>query len=219
MNDTYRLLMHRYGRIFTVLGIIVMFLAPTMIWVVTGIAPDFNKLVIGVLALSAIYLPGGIIEVATYSPFLGTSATYLAFITGNLINLKVPCAMNAREICGTEINTPENEIVSTISVAFSSITTVVIMSLGIILLIPLRPILNSEILQPAFNWVIPALFGALGYKYFKGHWKLVIAPIIFVIIISVIAPTFVNSNIVIKILLAAIVSVLASKILYNKKIV
>ncbi|HOO44430.1 MAG TPA: hypothetical protein PKU69_05100, partial [Bacillota bacterium] len=166
-----------------------------------------------------IYLPGGIIEVATYSPFLGTSATYLAFITGNLINLKVPCVMNAREICQTEINTPENEVVATISVAFSSITTVLIMTLGIILLIPLRPVLNSVVLQPAFNWVIPALFGALGYKYFKGHWKQVIAPIVFVIVLSIFMPTFVNSNIVIIILLAAIVSVVVSKIMYDKKIV
>ena len=219
MNDVYRAQMHKFGRIFTVLGILVMFLAPTMIWLISGVAPDFNKMVVGIVALSAIYLPGGIIEVATYSPLLGPSATYLAFITGNLINLKVPCVMNATEICGTKINTPENEVVSTMSVAFSSITTVVIMSIGIILLIPLRPILNSAILQPAFSWVVSALFGALGYKYFKGSWKLVVAPIIFVIIISIIAPTFVNSNIVIIILLSAIVSIVVSKILYNKEIV
>jgi len=169
MNDQYRNNMHKYGRIFMVMGIIVMFLAPILIWIITGVAPNWAQMIAGVVALSIIYLPGGLIEMMTYSPLLGTSATYLAFVTGNLINLKVPCVMNATEICKTEINTPENEVVSTISVAFSSITTVLILSLGVILLIPLKPVLQSELLAPAFSWVISALFGALGYKYFKGN--------------------------------------------------
>jgi len=219
MNDQYRNTMHKYGRIFMVLGIIVMFLAPMTIWLVTGISPNWAQMIAGVVALSVIYLPGGLIEMMTYSPLLGTSATYLAFVTGNLINLKVPCVMNATEICKTEINTPENEVVSTISVAFSSITTVLILSLGIILLIPLKPVLQSEILAPAFSWVISALFGALGYKYFKGNWKMIIAPMIVVILLSVIMPTFVNGQVIIIILIAAIVTLIVSKILFNKEII
>jgi len=219
MVDVYREKMHKYGRIFMVMGILVMFLAPTVIWLMTGVAPNAAQMVAGVVALSVIYLPGGLIEMMTYSPLLGTSATYLAFVTGNLINLKVPCVMNATEICKTEINTPENEVVSTISVAFSSITTVVILSLGILLLIPLQPVLQSELLAPAFSWVISALFGALGYKYFKNNWLLVIAPIVVVIILSILVPTFVNSQVIIIIIIAVIATLISSKILFNKKII
>jgi len=219
MNDQYRNDMHKYGRIFMVMGIFVMFLAPMMIWLVTGVAPNWAQMIAGVVALSVIYLPGGLIEMMTYSPLLGTSATYLAFVTGNLINLKVPCVMNATEICKTEINTPENEVVSTISVAFSSITTVLILSLGIVLLIPLKPILQSELLAPAFSWVISALFGALGYKYFKGNWKMIIAPMIVVIILSIFIPTFVNGQVIIIILIAAIITLIVSKILFDKEMI
>lgn len=219
MENTYRELMHRYGRIFTVLGIVVMFMAPTTIWIVTGVAPDLAQLGKGVLGLSLIYLPGGLIEMMTYSPLLGTSATYLAFVTGNLINLKVPCVMNATEICGTDINTPENEVISAIAVAFSSITTVTILSLGILMLIPLRPLLSSPVLAPAFTWVVSALFGALGYKYFKGHIKLIIAPMVIVIILSILMPTFVNSQVIIMVLIAAIVTVIVAKMLYNKQMI
>ncbi|MFA7076208.1 MAG: hypothetical protein WC152_06015 [Candidatus Izemoplasmatales bacterium] len=215
----YRSRMHFYGRIFTIIGICVMFAVPILIWVITGVSPDANQLVVGVIALSVLYLPGGIIEVITYGPILGTSGTYLAFITGNLVNLKIPCVMNAKEIVGTEINTEENEIVSTIAVAFSSITTVVIMSLGVALLIPLRPILNSPVLAPAFNWVVSALFGALGYKYFKNHLKLVIAPLLFVIVLSIIAPSFVYGNIVIVILIEAIVTIIVARILWKKQLI
>lgn len=218
MKD-YRNKMHLYGRIFTVIGILVMFLVPTLIWLITGVSPNVDQLIVGVIALSVLYLPGGIIEVITYGPILGTSGTYLAFITGNLINLKIPCVMNAREIIGTEINTEENEIVSTIAVAFSSITTVLIMTLGVAMLIPLRPLLNSPVLAPAFNWVVSALFGALGYKYFKNNLKLVIAPLVFVIVLSIIAPSFVYGNIVIVILLAAIITILVARVLWSKKLI
>lgn len=219
MNDQYRNNMHKYGRIFMVMGIIVMFLAPMMIWLFTGISPNWAQMIAGVVALSVIYLPGGLVEMMTYSPLLGTSATYLAFVTGNLINLKVPCVMNATEICKTEINTPENEVVSTISVAFSSITTVLILSLGILLLIPLKPVLQSELLAPAFSWVISALFGALGYKYFKGNLKMIIAPLIVVILLSIFIPTFVNGQVIIIILIAAIITLIVSKILFDKELI
>ncbi len=196
-----------------------MFLVPVVTWLVTGISPDLDQLVVGVIALSVIYLPGGIIEVLTYGPILGTSATYLAFITGNLVNLKIPCVMNARDVAKTEINTEENEVISTVAVAFSTITTIVIMGLGVALLIPLKPLLNSEVLKPAFDWVVPALFGALGYKYFKTNPKLVVAPMIFVIILSIVKPQFVYENVVIVILLAAIITILVARILYIKKLI
>ena len=215
----YRQRMHFLGRIFTVIGILIMFAVPFLIWIITGVSPDVNQLFVGVMALSILYLPGGIIEVITYGPILGTSGTYLAFITGNLVNLKIPCVMNATELAKTEINTEENEIVSTVAVAFSSITTVVIMSLGVMMLIPLRPLLNSPVLAPAFNWVVSALFGALGYKYFKNHLKLVVAPLIFVIILSLIAPKFVYGNIVIVIVLSALVTILVSRVLWKKGLI
>ncbi|MGD9964695.1 MAG: hypothetical protein AB7S96_05005 [Candidatus Izemoplasmatales bacterium] len=215
----YRQRMHFLGRIFTVIGILIMFAVPFLIWIITGVSPDVNQLFVGVMALSILYLPGGIIEVVTYGPILGTSGTYLAFITGNLVNLKIPCVMNATELAKTEINTEENEIVSTVAVAFSSITTVVIMSLGVMLLIPLRPLLNSPVLAPAFNWVVSALFGALGYKYFKNHLKLVVAPLIFVIILSLISAKFVYGNIVIVIVLSALVTILVARVLWKKGLI
>ncbi len=216
---SYNDLMHRYGRIFMVLGFTVMFMVPFGIMLMTQTPPDLNQLVIGVAALSLIYLPGGIVEVVTYSPMLGTTATYLAFITGNLANLKIPCVMNARKIVGTEIGTPENEVVSTLSVVASTLTTVGIMSMGILLLIPLRPILSSTLLQPAFNWVVSALFGALGYKYFKGNLKIVIIPLGLMVILGLLLPSFVTGNITIIIMVGAITSVLVAKLLYDKKII
>lgn len=214
---TYRDKMHFYGRIFIIIGMVMMFLIPVVTWIVTETGPDVNQLITGVIALSVLFLPGGIIEVLTYGPILGTSGTYLAFITGNLVNLKIPCVMNARQIAGTEINTEENEIISTIAVAASTITTISVMVVGVLLLQPLKPYLESDILKPAFNWVVSALFGALAYKYIKGQVKYAIAPLLFVSVLSLFAPVFLQKNVVIVILLAALVAIGVSRYLFIKE--
>ncbi len=216
---SYNDLMHRYGRIFMIMGLTVMIMVPISMMIFTQTAPNINSMVVSIAMLSLIYLPGGIVEVITYSPMLGTSATYLAFITGNLANLKIPCVMNARGIVGTQIGTPENEVVSTLSVVASTLTTVAIMSIGILMLIPLRPILSSPVLKPAFDWVVSALFGALGYKYFKGNLKVVIVPLALMVLLGLLMPSFVIGNITIVILVGAVVSVLVAKLLYDKKII
>lgn len=209
-------LLHRRGRVFMGLGLVVMILVPVTMWIATGTAPNPALFFPAFLTLSLLQLPGGIIEVVTYSPMLGTSATYLAFVTGNLSNLKIPCAMNAREICGTTIGSPENEVVATLAVASSTITTTLVMTFGVILLIPLTPLLQAPVLQPAFNWVVSALFGALGYKYFRANPKLILAPLVFMIALGVLAPSFLIGNLAIAIVIGAIVSTLFAKFLFDR---
>jgi hypothetical protein len=216
---SYNDLLHRKGRIFILLGFTVMLSVPFTIWAVTGVNPDPELLFLAFFSLSLMNLPGGIVEVVTYAPILGTSATYLAFITGNLSNLKIPCVMNSRQLCGTEIGTPENEVISTLSVSASTITTTLVMTLGVLLLIPLSPILNSPVMQPAFNWVVSALFGALGYKYFRSSPKLVLVPVVFMVTLAILAPKFLVSNLAIAIVIGALVSVVAARIMFNKKMV
>ena len=62
----------------------------------------------------------------------GSGGGYLAFITGNLINMKIPCAVNARDMVGAKTGTPENEIISTISIATSSLVTILVLAVGVL---------------------------------------------------------------------------------------
>ena len=167
---------HFYGRLFTVAAIILILAVPVIMAIVLKTAPDFKVLVTGVLTLY-VFLIGGIVEVITYAPILGTNGTYLGFITGNLANLKVPCAVNAREAAGVSNGSPEGEIVSTVSIAASTITTTIIIAIGVALLVPLTPVLESEALAPAFHTAFAALFGGLAYKYFVKDLKLVPVPL------------------------------------------
>ncbi len=175
---------HFLGRIFLGLAIIVILLIPTIMAIVLRKAPDFLVILKSFIPL-IVFIIGGFVEVMTYSPLLGTSGTYLAFFTGNLVNLKVPCAVNARELAGVKHGSKEGEIVSTISVATSTIVTTLIIAIGVAALTPLTPVLESPTLAPAFETAFTALFGALAYKYFIKDLKLVPLPLILTLLLEI----------------------------------
>ena len=152
---------HRYGRVACVLTLVMLLSAPFLIGRYLGAMPDMAAFGKGFLAIGLVWLVSCVAEYLVYTPMLGAGGGYLAFITGNLINMKIPCAVNARDIVGVKAGTPENEIISTLSIATSSLVTILVLALGVLLLIPLQPILQSPVLQPAFDNVVPALFGAM----------------------------------------------------------
>ena len=125
---------------------------------------------------------------------LGAGGGYLAFITGNLINMKIPCAVNARDIVGTKTGTAENEIISTLSIATSSLVTIVVLALGVALLVPLQPVLQSPVLQPAFANVVPALFGAMAYQYFRKNVQVAVAPLVVMSLLFMLVPSLTSST-------------------------
>lgn len=184
---------HFYGRIGLWIGIILLIAAPFLMGVSLDAMPDLGAFGKGLAQIAIIYIPSCIVEFLIYMPMLGAGGSYLAFITGNLINMKIPCALNARDIVGTEAGTTENEIVSTLSIAASSLVTTLVIALGVLLMIPLRPVLEAPALQPAYNNVVPALFGAMAYKYFRRGKKLVAIPLIVMTVLFVVMPSLISS--------------------------
>ena len=160
---------HSLGRILTLLVLLLLLAAPFAIGLFLGAMPNIGAAAKAFLGVGLVYLVSGIVEYLIYVPMLGAGGSYLAFITGNLINMKVPCAINARDIVGVKSGTPENEIVATLSIAASSLVTILVLALGVALMIPLQPILQSPVLQPAFENVVPALFGAMACRYYRSN--------------------------------------------------
>jgi len=214
MKRSYNEDMHRIGRISGVTVIAFILLIPTVVCLYFDIFPPITALLKGIAMVCMIYIPISIAEVLTYAPLLGSSAAYLVFVTGNLTNLKIPCAKMAMEQCDVKSSTEEGDIIATISVAASSITTVVIVFLGMLLITPIKPIITSPVLQPAFNNILPALFGALGAYFIKKEWKLAIVPLVVIIIISLIVD--INGILGVFIPIMGGISILASRIMYKK---
>ena len=164
------------------------------------------------------YWAVGLVEVITYVPMLGAGGSYLSFVTGNISNLKLPCALNALESANVKAQSEEGEIVSTIAIAVSSIVTTVIIILGVILLVPLEPILSNPVLTPAFDQMLPALFGALGIVFVSKNLKIAIAPVLLMLILFVFVDALDSSMVGIMVPVGVIFTIVFSRILYKRGI-
>ena len=186
--------LHRLGRITMLSSMIIMTLVPFIMGAIFDVSPDMQAFLRGYAKVAVVYLPVSLVEFLVYAPMLGSGGSYLAFITGNVTNMKIPCAMNARDIAKTEVGTPENEIVSTISVAVSAIVTTLVILVGVVLLVPHQPVLNAPVLQPAFNNVVPALFRALGLKYFAKSPKIAAIPLLLMCLLCIFVPSMITQT-------------------------
>ena len=186
--------LHRIGRITMLLGILVLMAVPFVVAGIYGASINVSGFWAGFAKVAIIYIPVSIVEFLVYGPMLGAGGSYISFITGNVTNMMIPCAMNARDIAGTQVGTPEHEIISTISTATSAIVTTLVIVVGVILLIPLQPVLQSEVLAPAFDYVVPALFGALGLKYFTKSPQIAVIPVVLMSALCIFVPSMISQT-------------------------
>ncbi len=194
---------------------LVLLMFPTAICVYYDAWPEATALLKGLLAIAPMYWAVGIIEVLTYVPMLGAGGSYLGFITGSLTMLKVPCTLAALERAKVKSGTQEGEAVATIAIAVSSIVALFIIFMGVLLIVPLTPILESPTLAPAFEQLLPALFGGLGVALIGRNWKIAVAPIVLMIALFVAMPQLAPSA-AIFVPVAAGVAILAARLMYRK---
>ena len=192
--DTYMKKTHFLGRLVSVVSLILLLGAPFVIGLILGALPDMGAVARGFVSVGLVWTVSSVVEFLVYTPMLGAGGSYLAFITGNLINMKIPCAMNAKELVGAKSGTPENEVISTLSIATSSLVTILVLFLGVLLLIPLQPVLQSPALQPAFANVVPALFGAMAYKYYRKDPVLAMIPLAVMTVLFTLVPSLTGST-------------------------
>lgn len=192
--ERYNARTHLLGRLSSAITLIMLVGAPFLIGAYLGAMPDLGAVGKAFLSVGLVWTVSSVAEFLIYTPMLGAGGGYLAFITGNLINMKIPCAVNARDIVGAKTGTAENEIISTLSIATSSLVTIVVLALGVALLVPLQPVLQSPALQPAFDNVVPALFGAMAYKYFRGNMKIAAAPLVAMSVLFILVPSLIGST-------------------------
>lgn len=185
---------HVLGRIVSAITLVLLVGAPFLIGTFLGAMPDMGAVAKGFLSVGLVWTVSSVAEFLIYTPMLGAGGGYLAFITGNLINMKIPCAVNARDIVGTKTGTAENEIISTLSIATSSLVTIVVLALGVALLVPLQPVLQSPVLQPAFANVVPALFGAMAYQYFRKNVQVAVVPLVVMSLLFMLVPSLTSST-------------------------
>ena len=213
---TYMDSVHRDGTIWNLTVMVLLFMFPVSVAVIFGAVPDWNALLLGLIATAPMYWVVGVIETITYVPMLGAGGSYLSFVTGNISNLKMPCAINALEQNEVTAGSEEGEVISTIAIATSSIVTTLIIIVGVILIVPLTPVLSAPALQPAFEQILPALFGGLGVAFVSKNWKIAVAPVILMLALFVFIPTLNSGTVGIMVPVSAVFTIVVARILYKK---
>ena len=192
--EKYSKTTHFIGRLVSAITVIMLVGAPFLIGKHLGAFPDIGAVGKAFFSVGLVWTVSSVAEFLIYTPMLGSGGGYLAFITGNLINMKIPCAVTARDMVGVKSCTKENEIISTLSIATSSLVTILVLAVGVLALTPLQPLLQSPTLQPAFDNVVPALFGAMAYKYYRKNMSIAVAPLVVMSVLFMLVPSLVGST-------------------------
>lgn len=215
-NESYLDSIHRYGRIWGLSLFCLVLAVPLTVCTVFHVFPRWDALFAGILAILPMYWAVGIVEMFTYVPMLGAGGAYLSFVTGNISNLKLPCALDAMERAKVKASSEEGEIISTIAIAVSSIVTTLIILVGVILIVPLSPLLEAEVLTPAFDMILPALFGGLAVVFISKNAKLSVAPIILMLALFIFVPALNKGSVGIMVPVGVLFTVAVARILYKK---
>ena len=215
-NLSYMDSVHRDGRIWNLSVMVLLIAFPIAVAIFFGVSPDWAALGAGVLMTAPLYWVVGVIETITFVPMLGAGGSYLSFVTGNISNLKLPCALNALEQNGVSANSEEGEVISTIAIATSSIVTTIIIIIGVICIVPLTPILEAPVLEPAFAQILPALFGGLGVAFVSKNWKIAVAPIALMLVLFIFIPALNEGTVGIMVPVSALFTIATARIMYKK---
>jgi len=211
----YERLNHLIGRATLPVGFLLTFVPLGILWLRFGITPDLKALGQGIFSISVLMAPVSLVEVLTFTAMLGSGGMYMAYLTGNITNLKIPSAAMAMDVCEATPGTEEGEIVSTIAIAGSVIVSEIIIVAGVLLLAPLGGLLTHPVVKPAFEHILPALFGAIGAYYVLKEWKVAVVPLALAIGLNLVG----NLPTALTIPVCVLASVLTARLLYKKGLV
>lgn len=177
---------HRLGRLTSLMCIIFMIGGPMAICYRFDIFPPMSAFLKGFLSFLPIMAPLAVIEAITYAPILGPGATYLSFITGNITNMKIPAVTSALDAAGVKRGTDEGEVISIIATGVSSLVVIAMLVVLIMFVDVIEPIVTWAPIQPAFDNVMPALFGAMCTGIIFQQIKLSIPTLTFGIVLALV---------------------------------
>ncbi len=233
ITDSFQAWAHKWGRVGTLIALLYMIALPFIVLGFYDSIPSLGQVInLSTISILMIYIPVGFSEAISYTPILGASS-YLTFITGNIMNLKLPCAVNAMKLAKKEPNTPEGEAISSVAVAVCSIMTIVILALAALFSAWISPVFELPAVKTASNYLIPALFGSLtlglfastssGKKIVKNGVMGVVPVIIIITILALVVRITTGSSLFgmvgFLILFMLPVSIISSRIMWKKNII
>jgi len=185
-SNNYNNRVHMVGIISSLLIIVALFIVPLGAQIIFGQSVKWGPTFKAMGSAALVFGPVAVIEFLSYLPIIGAGGQYLSFTTGNVMNMKIPAAATGRKIVEVAEGTEEGDAISMISIAVSSVVTTLIVFIGMALGSQLLPLLQNEILTPAFNNVMPAIMGALGIPIIVRNIKTATVPVALAVILTLV---------------------------------
>ncbi len=152
---------HKIGR-WTLSAVCITSLFPVAyLYFVHGIFPPMEWIWRDIILITASFGLIWLIEPLTFYPALGLSGCYLAFISGNIGNNKLPAAVTAQEVVGVEQGSKQAEIITTCAICGATTTTLTVVAIGAIGGSVILDAFPPVVVDAVKNYVVPSIFGAL----------------------------------------------------------
>ncbi len=163
----------------SIVAVIAMIAVPVAVTMIFNIKVDWAATIPIATSLIAMFAPMAIVENISYYPIIGAGGVYLSCITGNIMNMKLPCALSGMKIIDAEPGTSKGDIISIISIGVSSIVTTIILFLGMLVVGQfIAPLITNPILKPGFDNIMPSLMGAISVPFVVRSPKLAVFPVV-----------------------------------------
>lgn len=218
---------HAIGRVCTLVAMLIMLGIPAIICSVYDIWPSFGSVMAAAGPLLAMFIPSVLSEVISFTPITG-SAAYISSIMGNVSNIKFPCAMSAMERTNSSSGTEQGEVIATCAMCISGIVTTLIVAVGVVLLVPLQPVLTHPTVITATKYIMPALMGSMATSFFvnknagayviEGKMKLVAVGLVVTLALFLMFPSLLAKQGYVMLGLIPVL-IIVSRVFYNKGIV
>lgn len=184
-TSNYNNRVHIVGIISSLLVILSLVIVPLGVQILFSQEVNWGPTLKAMGSAAMVFIPVAVIEFFSYVPIIGVGGQYLSFTTGNVMNMKIPAAATGRKIAEVENGTEEGDAVSMIAIAVSSIVTTAIVFLGMLIGAQMLPLLEHELLAPAFSNVMPAIMGALGIPVICKSIKTASVPVTLSVILTI----------------------------------
>ncbi len=159
-KDNYIPSINKLGKLIGTLSIFVIFLPVLIVTFVFDVFPDKEPLIVAVTAQLSINAVWWFIEPISFYPILGIPGTYISFLSGNISNLRIPCAAAAQKATNVEPGSDESTIVATLGVGASVFVNTILLIIAVIIGSKVLSSLPAQVVDSLY-FLLPALFGAV----------------------------------------------------------
>ncbi|WP_313758151.1 hypothetical protein [Tissierella sp.] len=150
----------KIGRFTMLLGLLVSFLPPVVMTWGFGFNPGFGAIIAGAISQMSVSGAFYFSEPISYFPIVGRAGLYMGFLSGNLVNMRIPAAVSAVEGSGYKSGTDEGAIMGTIGIGVSIWIGIIFLLLAVF---AGQTVLSAlpESFMKMLSLIIPALFGGV----------------------------------------------------------